>query len=115
MQDLEDLLEDIKVYMELEQGKNAEYWRDITIVVHDEIARLNIGGGGESSHDVVRDSAVSSDDRRGSLNANVATEVNKIFAGKSERELIKLKSSIEYKLNNQTNIDTSKLKYVSLQ
>ena len=25
--DLEDLLEDIKVYMELEQSKNAEFWK----------------------------------------------------------------------------------------
>ena len=25
--DLEDLLEDIKVYMELEQGRNVEFWK----------------------------------------------------------------------------------------
>ena len=25
--DLSDLIEDIKVYMELEQGKNTEYWQ----------------------------------------------------------------------------------------
>ena len=27
IEDLEDLLVDIKVYMELEEGKNAEYWK----------------------------------------------------------------------------------------
>lgn len=38
--DLEDLLEDIKVYLEMEQGKNADYWRDIIIVAEDEIGKL---------------------------------------------------------------------------
>ena len=38
--DLEDLLEDIKVYVELEQGKNAAFWRDITIVTDDELVKL---------------------------------------------------------------------------
>ena len=27
IEDLEDLLVDIKVYMELEEGKNAEFWK----------------------------------------------------------------------------------------
>ena len=40
IQDLEDLLEDIKVYMDMEQGKNADYWRDITTVTEDELAQL---------------------------------------------------------------------------
>ena len=38
--DLEDLLEDIKVYLELEQGKNTEYWRDIVTVTEDELLKL---------------------------------------------------------------------------
>ena len=38
--DLEDLLEDIKVYLELEQGKNTEYWRDIVTVTTDELTKL---------------------------------------------------------------------------
>jgi len=38
--DLEDLLEDIKVYLELEQGKNTEYWRDIVTVTEDELQKL---------------------------------------------------------------------------
>ena len=40
MTDLEDLLEDIKVYLELEQGKNTEYWRDIVTVTEDELQKL---------------------------------------------------------------------------
>ena len=38
--DLEDLLEDIKVYLELEQGKNVEYWRDIITIASDELSQL---------------------------------------------------------------------------
>ena len=94
--------------MELELGKNAEYWRDITIVVHDEIARLsstsaNQGGGDDEVH-------VS--ERRESMSRSVEGEVNKIFAGKSEAELLKLRASVEHKLKTQTNIDTGYLKEV---
>ncbi|PNI25104.1 CACTIN isoform 9, partial [Pan troglodytes] len=38
--DMEDLLEDIQVYMELEQGKNADFWRDMTTITEDEISKL---------------------------------------------------------------------------
>ena len=94
--------------MELEQGKNAEYWRDITIVVHDEIARLsstsaNQGGGDDEVH-------VS--ERRESMSRSLEGEVNKIFAGKSEAELLKLRASVVHKLKTQTNIDTGYLKEV---
>lgn len=37
---MEDLLEDIKVYLELEEGKNADYWRDIITVTNDELSKL---------------------------------------------------------------------------
>lgn len=29
-----------QVYMELEQGKNADFWRDMTTITEDEIAKL---------------------------------------------------------------------------
>lgn len=29
-----------QVYMELEQGKNADFWRDMTIITEDEISKL---------------------------------------------------------------------------
>ena len=40
MGDLEDLIEDIKVYVELEQGQNVDYWRDITIICEEELNKL---------------------------------------------------------------------------
>ena len=30
----------LQVYMELEQGKNADFWRDMTTITEDEIAKL---------------------------------------------------------------------------
>lgn len=47
--DLEDLQEDIKVYMELENGKNLDYWKDLEIIVDDEIHKLcdNDGSDGK--------------------------------------------------------------------
>lgn len=41
IQDLEDLLVDIKVYhLELEEGKNSDFWRDITIIAEEELNKL---------------------------------------------------------------------------
>ena len=47
--DLDDLLEDIRVYLELEEGKNADYWRDIITVTEDEqrkLRKLDTGSSG---------------------------------------------------------------------
>ena len=40
MADLEDLMEDIKVYVELEEGKNVEFWKDMTVIAEDELMKL---------------------------------------------------------------------------
>ena len=40
IKDLEDLIYDIRVYKELEKGKNLDYWNDITIIVEDELHKL---------------------------------------------------------------------------
>lgn len=40
VKDLEDLLEDIEVYKELEKGRNLDYWNDITVIVQDELYKL---------------------------------------------------------------------------
>lgn len=37
--DMEDLLEDIQVHMELEQGKNVDFWQDSTTITENETAR----------------------------------------------------------------------------
>lgn len=40
IRDLEDLLEDIKVYLEMEKHTNLEFWKDITTITEDELAKL---------------------------------------------------------------------------
>ncbi len=40
IRDLEDLKVDIKVYSDLENGVNSDYWKDITIVTEDELKKL---------------------------------------------------------------------------
>lgn len=45
----------LQVYMELEQGKNVDFWRDMTIITEDEIAKLRkleaSGKGGPGKHE----------------------------------------------------------------
>lgn len=38
--DLDDLLEDIRVYMEIEDSRNIDFWKDMTIIVEDEMQKL---------------------------------------------------------------------------
>ncbi|XP_025901360.1 cactin, partial [Nothoprocta perdicaria] len=87
--DMEDLVEDIQVYMELEQGKNVDFWRDMTIITEDEIAKLRKleasgkGGAGE---------------RRDGVNASVSSDVQSVFKGKTYIQLQVLYQGIESKI-----------------
>ncbi|XP_063312687.1 splicing factor Cactin-like [Pelobates fuscus] len=86
--DLEDLLEDIQIYMELEQGKNVDFWRDMTIITEDEISKLRkletFGKGpGE---------------RREGVNASVTTDVQAVFKGKTYNQLQVIFQGIESKI-----------------
>lgn len=47
VKDLEDLIEDIKVYKKCEKGKNLDYWNDITVIVEDELHKLRKLEGSE--------------------------------------------------------------------
>ncbi|XP_010144197.1 PREDICTED: cactin [Buceros rhinoceros silvestris] len=88
--DMEDLVEDIQVYMELEQGKNVDFWRDMTIITEDEIAKLRKleasgkGGPGE---------------RRDGVNASVSSDVQSVFKGKTYNQLQVLYQGIESKIH----------------
>ncbi len=81
--DLEDLLEDIKVYSEIEvDAANINFWRDITLVCEDEITQLKKvedSMGGEMG------GARGGAGRRAVINPSVLTEVNSVFKGKTVR------------------------------
>ncbi|XP_040574553.1 splicing factor Cactin [Lepeophtheirus salmonis] len=83
--DLEDLLADIKIYVEIDLQKNKDFWADITTIVHDELYKLRKMDEVES--------------RRQGIHKSVTHEVNNIFKDKTSKELQLLQESIEVKLS----------------
>ncbi|XP_053404285.1 splicing factor Cactin-like [Mercenaria mercenaria] len=92
--DLEDLLEDIKVYLELEQGKNTEYWRDIVTVTQDELMKLKKLGSTSDFRD-----------RREGVNEAVNDEVVSVFKGKTTKQLQLLEEQMKKKLEGGEGVD----------
>uniref|UniRef100_A0A667X097 Splicing factor Cactin n=1 Tax=Myripristis murdjan TaxID=586833 RepID=A0A667X097_9TELE len=86
--DMDDLLEDIKVYMELEQGKNVDFWRDMTTITEDEISKLR----------KLEASGKGPGDRREGINTSVSTDVQMVFKGKTYSQLQALHQNIETKI-----------------
>lgn len=93
--DLEDLLEDIKVYLELEQGKNVEYWRDIITIANDELSQLRKLDSSQRDFQ----------DRRERINESVSHEVQSIFKGKTTNQLLLLEEQIKKKLQGGEGVD----------
>lgn len=93
VQDLEDLLEDIKVYIELEKGNNNDYWTDLTVIVRDELQKLRkLQCDGEYNAQV---------GRREGIHQSVARNVTEIFRGKTTGQLDELKLKIESKIEQK--------------
>lgn len=93
--DLDDLLEDIKVYLELEEGKNADYWRDIITVTKDELSKLKkLDSSQREFHD-----------RREGINESVNVEVAGIFKGKTTNQLVALEVQMKNKLKGGEGVD----------
>ncbi|KAK0055264.1 cactin [Biomphalaria pfeifferi] len=96
IRDLEDLLEDIKVYLELEEGKNADYWRDIITVTQDELVKLRKLDASNKEY---------IGDRRDGINQAVTSEIGDIFKGKTTNQLKLLEKQIKDKLSGGEGID----------
>ncbi|XP_053684259.1 splicing factor Cactin [Sabethes cyaneus] len=92
LDDLEDLLADIKVYNDLEKNQNADYWNDLTIIVEDELQKLR---------KVEAEKQRMATGRREGIHQSVAKDVTQIFKGKSSSQLEELKQKIEDKINSQ--------------
>ncbi|XP_011502302.1 PREDICTED: cactin [Ceratosolen solmsi marchali] len=92
IKDLEDLIVDIKVYKELERGKNLDYWNDITIIVEDELHKLRKMQ--QTEYQVALG-------RREGIHESVARDVTAVFKGKSATQLETLQSRIESKINGK--------------
>ena len=94
-EDLEDLLEDIKVYQRLEKGANADFWEDITVIVEDELNKLRKL---DSKTGSIYEAAM---ERREGINKAVARDVQSVFKGKTVEQLDMLQKSIEKKLRER--------------
>lgn len=92
VKDLEDLIEDVKVYKELERGKNLDYWNDITVIVEDELHKLRKME--RSEYEV----AVG---RREGIHESVAKDVTEIFRNKTAAQLETLQLQIESKISGK--------------
>ncbi|GFS73672.1 hypothetical protein TNCV_2246941 [Trichonephila clavipes] len=84
-EDLEDLQEDIKVYKSIENGKNYDYWKDLEIIVDDEIHKL----------------CDNSDGHRESINTAVSSEIVSIFKGKTPKQLQAMYRQIKKKTTEE--------------
>lgn len=102
IQDLEDLLEDIKVYIQLEQGKNVGYWRDITIITEEELNKLRKMDPNYQNRVQIADFV---GDRRSGINQAVVDEVQSVFRGKTLQQLELLEKTIRNKLHGGEGVD----------
>ncbi|GAB1869874.1 Splicing factor Cactin [Camponotus japonicus] len=92
VKDLEDLIEDIKVYKELERGKNLDYWNDITVIVEDELHKLR---------KLERTEYEVAVGRREGIHESVAKDVTTIFKGKTATQLEALQLQIQAKITGK--------------
>lgn len=118
MKDLEDLIEDIKVYKELERGKNLDYWNDITVIVEDELHKLRklerteyeVGKRNDSFFSCSHHSCLLVSrrtlfflavGRREGIHESVAKDVTAIFKGKTATQLESLQLQIQAKITGK--------------
>lgn len=94
--DFEDLLEDIKVYCELEQEKNAHYWKDIAIIAEHELVKLKTSDPSCPRQFANRNPIISNPDAR--------KGVEKTFENNSMPDLLILKAKIEEMLHKREGI-----------
>ena len=87
LSDMEDLQEDIRVYKQLDSTDNLEYWKDLEIIVQDELLKLKCYQASKNQKD-------------DGINPSVAKEQNKILTDKTPSQLVALQAAIEKKMAN---------------
>jgi len=92
--DLEDLVADIKIYMELEkESTNLDYWNDLLVIVEDEVRGLRKKEISEKNNEY--EAAMG---RQEGIHSAVAQDVSNIFKNKTASTLVTLQSNIEKKI-----------------
>uniref|UniRef100_A0A1I7W2Q7 Splicing factor Cactin n=1 Tax=Loa loa TaxID=7209 RepID=A0A1I7W2Q7_LOALO len=98
IKDLEDLLEDIKVYRRVDPTDNSIWWTDFCTVVRHEIRKL--------SNDV------NSTNARESVHNSVQSDITRLFKGKTHQELALLETQIKKKIHSgEPGIDVEFLEF----
>uniref|UniRef100_A0A0R3RSP8 Splicing factor Cactin n=1 Tax=Elaeophora elaphi TaxID=1147741 RepID=A0A0R3RSP8_9BILA len=98
IRDLEDLLEDIKVYRRIDPSDNSVWWTDFCTVVRHEIRKL--------SNDV------NSTYARESVHNSVQGDITRLFKGKTHQELALLETQIKKKIHSgESGVDVEFLEY----
>lgn len=93
--DLEDLLEDIRIYMDMDKSQeNVDYWEDLKIIAHDELQKLRKSELGNDYHAAVGN--------REGINQSVARDVTSIVQGKTAQQLDELKAKIGEKIESKS-------------
>lgn len=90
MDELEDLLVDIKVYEELEQGKHMDFWNDMVTIVQDELQKQQKLQQNEAMNQ-----------RRDGIHQSVVKDVADIFRGKNAKQLEEMRGRIEAKISGR--------------
>ena len=98
--DLGDLIEDMKLYLEIDEGKNHQFWQDMLMVTRNEEKKLKKQNPhNDQFHE-----------RRETINASVNKDIEKIFRGKTSAQLSALRSQINQKISGGGTVDIGELK-----
>lgn len=93
--DLGDLIEDMKLYIEIDEGKNQQFWKDMLTVTRNEAKKLKkLDPGKDKLHE-----------RRETINSSVNSDIEKIFRGKTSAQLTALRSQINQKITGGGAVD----------
>ena len=95
--DLEDLLEDMKVYIELENQQHLEYWKDMIIICEDKLQKIKHLDPSVSDYDHT--------DRRAVINPTVTSNVAAVFKGKTYSQLVALRQQRQAKIDGENVVD----------
>ena len=93
LEDLEDLLADIEVYVKIDLNKNKDFWSDIVTIVQDELSKLRkmervsvLRQNSENTAGITTNHLIFSQteyeeaaDRRQGINSAVAQDVQSVF------------------------------------
>lgn len=95
LEDIEDLYEDIKVYIQIEKDREPEFWEDMQLICEYELEKSR-------RDDALRNKYLSAPQRRAleiGINPKILKQIHEILRGKTLVQLGELKVKVEKELN----------------